>query len=545
MDRSALGYLRRRPMNTASSGHRLTRVRFDLALCVALLAATSLVVSAVADSRVFTLETASVQSINAAFDAGALTSEKLLDLYLARIAAYEDSGPRINAFINIHDDPRAVARALDDERRTKGRRSPLHGIPVVLKDAYNTSDLPTTGGSVALRNVRPAHEAFVVQRLRAAGAIILGKTNLTEMIRGSLDTSLGGRTLNPWDLTRTPGESSSGTGAALAADFALLGTGTDNGQSVRSPASAGGVIGLKPTIGLVSCAGVLPSSLAHNACGPLARSVADLAYLLDVMAGFDPQDVMTRLAIGHIPKTYTDFLDRDGLRGARLGIVEELLGDKPDNTEVNRVFNQAIGRMTALGATVVPIRIPNMNQYRLTTDLYEGWDLLQRWFLDLGPTSPFRDASEFLEKGSYGPSILPRLREQQAHAGPEYLKEHEQTLLKMHEFQGMLVAAMDRQSLEALVYPIQSRLVARHGEPNSERNGFLASTGMLPAIDVPAGYSRPSTSAPDGVPIGIDFLGRPFDEGRLIKLAFAWEQQGLKRRWPSITPPLQGESIQY
>ena len=499
-----------------------------------------------ADGGVFTLETATVDSINAAFDRGTLTSEKLVGLYLARIAADENTGPHINAFININPNPLALARELDVERRTKGRRSPLHGIPVVLKDAYNTSDLPTTGASIALKDVHAAREAFVVQRLRAAGAIILGKTNLTEMVTAALDSSLGGRTSNPWDLTRTPGESSAGSGAALAADFAPLGTGTDNSQSVRSPASACGLVGMKPTIGLVSCAGVLPSSLSHNACGPLARSVSDLAYLLDVMAGFDPRDFMTRLALGQIPKTYTTFLDAGGLRGARLGVVVELMGDKPQHAEVNRVFNDAIARMKSLGATVVPVRIPNMNDYsfdKIDPDIYEAWDLLNAWFAELGPTSPFHDTAEFLEKGKYDPRIVPRLRELQSHAGPEHFEEYQRRLLKMHEFRRLLVDFMDRQSLDAMVYPLQKRLVASHGESNAERNGFLASMGMLPAIDVPAGYSRPLPSAPDGVPIGMDLIGRPFDEGRLIKLAYAWEQRGLARRWPSNTPPLPGETI--
>ena len=492
----------------------------------------------------FTLKDATVESINAAFDAGALTSEKLVALYLARIGAYENRGPTINAFINIHPDPLSVARALDRERQTLGARSPLHGIPVVLKDNFNTSDLPTTGASLALKDVFPAREAFVVERLRAAGAIILGKTNLTEMVSSVLDSSLGGRTSNPWDLTRTPGESSSGTGAALAADFALLGTGSDNGQSVRSPASAVGVVGMKPTIGLVSCAGVLPSSLSHNACGPMARSVADLAYLLDVMAGFDPGDFMTRLSLGQIPETYTSYLDSNGLRGARLGVLVELLGDQPEHAEVNRVFKAATVRLESLGATVFPIRIPNMNDYRgIGTDRYEAWDLLNAWFGELGPTSPFRDMEDFLERGTYDPGIVPRLRERQAHAGPEHLEEYQRRLLKMHEFRKLLVGVMDQYSLDALVYPLQQILVAPHGESNAGRNGFLASMGMLPAIDVPAGYSTPLPTAPDGVPIGMDFLGRPFDEGRLIRLAFAWEMNGLERRWPSNTPPLTGETI--
>lgn len=506
--------------------------------------------SGAAAETVFDLETATVESINAAFDAGVLTSEKLVSLYMARIDAYENRGPNVNAFINVLPDPRKIARALDEERRTKGPRSPLHGIPVVLKDNFNTADLPTTGASRALKDVHPAHEAFVVERLRAAGAIILGKTNLTEIVAGALDSSLGGRTSNPWDLTRTPGQSSAGTGAALAANFAPLGTGTDNGQSVRSPASAGGLIGMKPTVGLVSCAGVIPSSLSHNSCGPLARSVADLAHLLDAMAGFDPRDFMTRLALGEIPKTYTSFLDANALKGARFGVVVDLVGDKPEHAEVTRVFNAALARMRSLGATVVPVHIPDMGNYssgKIGTDIYEAWDLFQTWFTELGPTSPYRDTADFLDKGKdlYDPALVPRMRERQAHAGPEHFAEYQRRLLKMHEFRRLLVKLMDQQSLDAMVYPMQKILVAEHGASNADRNGFLASMGMLPAIDVPAGYSKPLPTAADGVPIGMDFLGRPFDEGRLIKLAYAWEQQGLQRKWPSQTPPLAGERIKY
>jgi amidase len=501
-------------------------------------------------AEVFELETATVASINAAFDSGALTSEKLVGLYMARIAAYENKGPNVNAFINVLEDPFAIARALDAERRTKGPRSALHGIPVVLKDNYNTSDLPTTGASRALKDVHPAREAFVVERLRKAGAIVLGKTNLTEIVAGALDSSLGGRTSNPWDLTRTPGQSSAGTGAALAANFAPLGTGTDNGQSVRSPASAGGLVGMKPTVGLVSCAGVIPSSLSHNSCGPLARSVADLAHLLDHMAGFDPRDFMTRLALGHQPKTYAGFLDANGLKGARFGVVVELVGEKPEHAEVTRVFNEAVKRMESLGATVVKIRIPNMEAYssnQIGTDIYEAWELFDVWFKELGPTSPYRDTADFLErgKGQYDDALVPRMRERQEHAGPEHFAEYERRLLKMHEFRKLLVGIMDQQSLDAMVYPMQKILVSEHGKSNADRNGFLASMGMLPAIDVPAGYSKPLPAAPNGIPIGMDFLGRPFDEGRLIKLAYAWEQQGLQRKWPKSTPPLKGERIEY
>ena len=203
----------------------------------------------------FDLASASVDSINAAFDAGTLTSEKLTQMYLERIARYDRQGPKLEALISVNPDALAVARALDEERRTKGRRSPLHGIPIILKDNFNTRDLPTSGASIALKDLRPAKEAFVVTRLRAAGAIVLAKSTLTELVRASLTPSIGGMAKNPYDLTRNPGQSSAGTGAALAANYAPLGTGTDNGQSVRSPSSANSLFGLKPTIGLVRTPG--------------------------------------------------------------------------------------------------------------------------------------------------------------------------------------------------------------------------------------------------------------------------------------------------
>ncbi|TVR54548.1 MAG: amidase [Gemmatimonadales bacterium] len=519
----------------------LPRPPFMLAVAALLLTAG---VPVLGQERVFTLETATVESINAAFDSGLLTSEALVQLYLARIEAYENHGPNINAFINIHPDPLGVARALDAERRATGPRSPLHGIPVVLKDNFNTSDLPTTGGSIGLKDLRPAREAFVVERLRAAGAIVLGKTNLTELVAGALDSPLGGRTSNPWDLTRTPGQSSAGSGAALAANFAPLAFGTDNGQSIRSPASASGIVGIKNTVGLISCAGVIPSSLSHNSCGPMTRNVADMAHLLDAVAAFDPRDFMTRFALGQIPDTYTSFLDADALQGARLGVVTELQGDGPEHAEVNRVFDEAVARMASLGATVIPVRIPNMDEYRdVGTDIYEAWDLFDAWFGELGPEAEFHDFQSFLDHGTYGPELLPRTHTRREHAGAEYLPEYERNLLKMHEFRRLVVDFMDEHDLDALAYPMQQILVAPHGEPNAGRNGFLASMAMLPAIDVPAGYSQPNASAPDGVPVGMDLLGRPFDEGRLLALAFAWEQRGLERRWPSITRPLSGEEV--
>jgi len=485
----------------------------------------------------FDLTSASVESINAAFDAGTLTSEKLTQMYLDRIARFDREGPKLEALISVNPDALAVAKALDEERRTKGRRSPLHGIPIILKDNFNTRDLPTSGASIALKDLRPAKEAFVVKRLREAGAIVLAKSTLTELVRASLTPSIGGMAKNPYDLTRNPGQSSAGTGAALAANYAPLGTGTDNGQSVRSPASASSLFGLKPTIGLVSNAGVLPSSMSHNACGPMTRTIGDLAYLLNIMAGFDPDDPITRLAIGHVEKDYEKHLTPDGLKGARIGLVYQLTGAGPEHTEVNKVFEAAAQRMRDLGATVFPVEIPRLFEFqRSSTDLYEAYDLLNQWFAELGPDAPYNSIDDFLTRATYDKEIVPRIMEQKKHAQPEFRAAYEKKLLEMAEFRKIVVGTMDRFSLDALAYPMQKRLVSKHGEPNLERNGFLASNAMLPALDIPIGYSSPSVEAPKGVPVGMDLLGRPFDEGRLIRLASGWEAHGWKRVTPPFSP---------
>jgi Asp-tRNA(Asn)/Glu-tRNA(Gln) amidotransferase A subunit family amidase len=485
----------------------------------------------------FDLSKATVRSINHAFDSGTLTSEQLVGMYLERIEKYDNQGPSINALINVNPDALEVARALDEERKISGPRSPLHGIPIILKDNFNTNDMPTTGASIAFKDLRPAKEAFVVTRMREAGAIILAKSTLTELVRASLTPSIGGMAKNPYDLTRNPGQSSAGTGAALAANYAPIGTGTDNGQSVRSPASASSIYGMKTTIGLVSNAGVLPSSLSHNSSGPMARSVADLAYLLNIMAGFDPDDHITRFAIGYVESDYEKYLDPNGLKGARIGMVIQLLGDGEDHQEVNRVFAEAMDKMSELGATVFPIVIPNIFDYRgMGTDLYEAYDLLNHWFSELGPDAPYKDIDDFLANAEYDERIVPRIMQQKKFAGPEYRAEYEARLVKMMEFRKLLVGVMDKYNLDAMAYPMQKRLVTKHGMPNIERNGFLASVGMLPALDIPGGYSTPTDEAPVGIPVGIDLLGRPFDEGRLIRIAYAWEVHGWARKEAPFTP---------
>jgi amidase len=259
------------------------------------------------------LTQASIADLEQAMDHGRLTSEQLTKLYLARIKAYDKQGPAINAVITLNPNALQTARALDAERKAKGPRGALHGIPVILKDNYDTADLPTTAGSFMLKGSSPPQDAFLVKKLREAGAIILAKVNLSEFASGGAHSSLGGQTLNPHDLTRTPAGSSGGTGAGVAAVFAPLGMGTDTGGSIRGPSTANGVVGLKPTHGLLSRSGIVPLALSFDTGGPLALNVADIAAALGVMTGVDPTDAATKKSEGKFEKDYTHYLKADAL----------------------------------------------------------------------------------------------------------------------------------------------------------------------------------------------------------------------------------------
>ena len=259
------------------------------------------------------LDAVTIADVNAAFASGTLTSERLTQMFLARIEAYDRQGPSLRAIITVNPRALETARAMDAERKTKGPRSPLHGIPIILKDNIDTSDLPTTGGSVLLEGSVPPDDAFVVKRLRAAGAVVIAKANLSEFASGAAHSSLGGQILNPHDLTRSPAGSSGGTGASLAAAFAMAGLGTDTGGSVRGPSTANGIAGLKTTMGLVSRDGVIPLALSFDTVGPMARHVSDVAVMLSVLAGVDPADAATRLGEGRSAPGYTSALKADAL----------------------------------------------------------------------------------------------------------------------------------------------------------------------------------------------------------------------------------------
>jgi len=306
-------------------------------------------------AKTIDLDAATIADINAAFKAGTLTAEGLIEQCLARIRSYDREGPSLHAVMILNPKAIETARELDAERKAKGPRSALHGIPVVLKDNYNTADLPTTGGSVLLEGSIPPADAFVVKKLRDAGAIILGKMNMSEFASPPSQSSLGGQSLNPHDLKRSPAGSSGGTGVAIAAAYAPLGMGTDTGGSIRGPSTANGIVGLKPTRGLLSRTGIIPLSLTFDTSGPMARSVSDVAVALGAMTGIDLADAATRKSEGKFSTDYTQDLKTDALKGARIGIARDFLGADPD---VDWVIEASLDAMRKSGATIVDVRFP-------------------------------------------------------------------------------------------------------------------------------------------------------------------------------------------
>ena len=370
---------------------------------------------AVSSNSDFSILETSIQVLQQGLATGKVTSVDLVKFYLARIDKYDQQGPKLNCLITINPNALKEAIALDQERKTKGPRGPLHGIPIVLKDNFDTFDLPTTGGNKAMAKSQPSKDAFLTKKLRDAGAILIAKVNLHELARaGTTMSSLTGQTLNTYDLTRTPGGSSGGTASAVAANFALAGMGTDTVNSVRSPASAESLVGFRPTYGLLSRSGIIPAALTQDMAGPITRTVADAAILLNVLAGIDPTDPVTAAATGHIPTDYTTYLKKEGLQGKRLGVVMAIVGK---DLEVSKIFNKALEDLTALGAEVVDIEDPNFDTVKILTEcdvqVYESNPNLDDYLKTLGPNAPVHNCIELIASGTLDQSIQKLLNESQ------------------------------------------------------------------------------------------------------------------------------------
>ena len=486
-----------------------------------------------AGAQTFEVAEASIADEQKAMAEGRVTSKALVQAYLKRIEAFDQRGPRLNAIITINPNAVREAEAMDAERASKGPRGPLHGIPIIVKDNYGTADMQTTAGTMALFGFMPVRDAFQVRKLREAGAIIIAKSNLHELASGI--TTVGsafGNTLNPYDPTRTPGGSSGGTGAAVAASFAAVGMGSDTCGSIRIPASFNNLVGLRPTKGLSSIDGIVPLSVTQDVGGPLARTVGDLAAVLDATIGEDPADKATQLAAGRVRPKFNDALRADALKGVRIGVLEPLFGDASDDPEVIRVVRAGIDEIKKLGAEAVPVPMPELPAAldgSSTIALEFKEDLAA--YLAGQKSAPVHSLDDIVHGGLLHQSLATTMNARLTSKGRDS-REYQIAMSKRAAIQQIILKLMDDQKLDALVYPTMRRKPARINDPQGGGTCQLSASTGFPALTMPAGFTA------EGLPVGMEMLGRAFDDAKLVSYAYAYEQASHHRRAPARTPAL-------
>ena len=494
---------------------------------------------------VFELDENTVSDLRRGLDGGKFTARSLTERYLSRIESLDKAGAKLNSVIEINPDALEIADDLDRERRAKGARGPLHGIPVLIKDNIATADrMQTTAGSLALVGSRPPKDSFVAARLRAAGAVILGKTNLSEWanFRGEHSTSgwsgRGGLTRNPYALDRNPSGSSSGSGAAVSANLCAIAVGTETDGSVVSPSSLNGIVGIKPTVGLIGRSGIVPISHTQDTAGPMARTVADAAALLSVLAAVDREDPSGEAARPYLQPDYTRFLDANGLRGARLGVVRKYAGF---NMHVDSVFGEALAALKHAGAEIVdPVEIASigkMDEPELQVLLFEFKADLNKYLAWLGASAPVHTLEEviaFNQKNSarelsyFGQELMEKAQAKGDLTSPDYQKSL--TDSRRLSRQEGIDDAMTKLHLDALIAPTDGPAWPTDfidGDHFSAGTSTLAAVAGYPHVTVPMGFVF-------GLPVGLSFFGRAWSEPALIKLAYAYEQATKARKPPQF-----------
>ncbi len=526
--------------------------------------------SAWANGAKLDLATATIADLQSAMSKGSLTAEKLTQAYLARIEAFDKQGPAINTVITLNRKALEQAKLLDAERKAGKTRGPLHGIPIVLKDNFDTFDLPTTGGSQLLAGSIPPDDAYVVKKLRDAGAIILAKVNLSEWagsggsVSGTKDpevrkkgavpngfSSMGLQTKNPHDLSRGPSGSSGGTGAAIAAVFAQFGLGSDTGGSVRGPSSANGTVGLKPTHGLMSRDGIIPLALSFDTGGPHARSVYDIAVALGVMTGVDAADPATKKSVGKFEQDYTKFLKKGALKGARIGIARDFMGKDPGT---DAVMDEAIATLKKLGAETVDVYYPEyllvskqpiynllvasefkaqLTEYLKTTKpgFPKSFDEVVE--LSNDPKTGYRSPQKAFAL-TYTASIALDLDD------PVYLAIKNDQLTATT---AGILAIFSKHKLDAIVYPTSPRpatpIVPPDNPPPSDSATSFANQTGFPDLIVPAGMTN------DGLPVTLSFFGPAFSEPKLLGYGYDFEQATKAIVLPKHTPALASDTLTF
>ena len=499
--------------------------------------------SAVPDLRPFELDEITIIDLQDGMKSGKFTARSLVEKYSARVAEIDKQGPAINSVIELNPDALAIADTLDQERKTKGARGPLHGVPVLIKDNIDTADrMMTTAGSLAMVGSRPPRDSFVAQKLRAAGAVILGKTNLSEWanIRSSHSTSgwsgRGGLTKNPYALDRNPCGSSSGSGAGVSANLCAAAIGTETDGSIVCPASSNGIAGIKPTVGLVSRSGIIPISHSQDGAGPLCRTVRDAAVILGVLTGIDPRDPATAASQGKSLTDYTQFCDPNGLKGARIGVARKYFGF---SDTVDALMEQSLDAMKKQGATLIdPADIETLGKFdesELLVFMYELKADLNAYLAGLGPDAPVRTLKDIIEFNDrnhqkempyFGQDLFLKAEAK----GPLSEKAYLDALEKNHQLARTegIDATMDKYHLDAIVAPTGgpawiTDLV--NGDHVAGGSSNTAAVAGYPNINVTAGFIS-------GLPVGISFFGRAWSEPTLIRLAFAFEQTTKARQTP-------------
>ena len=504
-------------------------------------------VRSMGQTKPFHLQEATIEDVHNAYKSGQLTAHQLVQLYLNRIEAYDKKGPSLNAIITVNPKALEDADRLDAAFKASGFVGPLHGIPVILKDQMDAKGMPTTLGSILFKSYYPDKDAFVAEKLRKAGAIILAKGTLGELGGGDTFGSLFGSTRNPFDLDRTVGGSSGGPGASVTANFTTVAVGEEGFASIRRPSTWNSIVGMRPTAGLVSRSGMYDGWPELNgSLGPMARTVTDVARLLDVMVGYDSEDPLTALGVGHAAASYTKFLDKNGLRGGRIGVLREPMGrdsepQSEDFAKVSAVFNSTIGELKEAGAVVVdPIVIPKLKELLATrvegpTESAEAFKV----FFGRSAHTPFNSKEEMLRSPDFEkvvPYAQSRLR------ATSDVARHQRYLVARDELMISLSKVMADNKLDAIVYKSmehQPTLIKDGTNPpyvNTKGAPFLNTfLVFVPAITVPGGFTT------DNLPTGITFMGRPYEDRTLIKLAYGYEQATRHRKLPKTTPPLPGE----
>jgi Asp-tRNA(Asn)/Glu-tRNA(Gln) amidotransferase A subunit family amidase len=492
----------------------------------------------------FEVHEATIAQIHSAMKAGRLTCRGLVEQYLRRIDVFDKNGPAINAIVITNPDVLKQADALDQRFKQGGMAGPLHCIPAIVKDNFETIGLQSANGSLALAGFVSDKDAFLVKRIKDAGAIVIAKSNMAEWAftpNETVSSILPGYTKNPYALDRVTAGSSGGTAAGVAASFGTVGLGSDTGNSIRGPSSHQALVGIRSTMGLTSRAGVMPLNLLADIAGPLTRTVEDAVSVFQVIVGSDPADPVTAAAASHLPQNYAASLVRDGLTGARIGVLRFAYERESTDAEIVQVFMRAVGDLKQAGATIIdPGIVEGIADIRRTPGVAPCMGFkydINRYLASHGDRVPVKSLTEIVKSGRFHPTVRRQL--EQGEQGPENGPETESCKAEMAYRERVRAAvnkAMDDQKIDAWVYPTWSnppRLIGDLNTPGGDNSQFFSPTTGFPAIQVPMGYTRGGR-----LPAGLTFFGRAWSEPTLIKYAYAYEQATHHRRPPESTPPL-------